>query len=76
MNGNNKSSGSSGGIFWTLLAVAFIVLKVTRLIDWPWVWVLAPIWIPVGIVLAAIVVVLIVVLTKETIRSLERRNRR
>lgn len=76
MNDNNKSSGSSGGIFWTLLAVAFIVLKVTRLIDWPWVWVLAPIWIPAGIVLAAIVVVLIVVLTKETIRSLERRNRR
>lgn len=76
MNDDNKSSGSSGGIFWTLLAVAFIVLKVTRLIDWPWVWVLAPIWIPVGIVLAAIVVVLIVVLTKETIRSLERRNRR
>lgn len=76
MNDNNKSSGSSGGIFWTLLTVAFIVLKVTHLIDWPWVWVLAPIWIPVGIVLAAIVVVLIVVLTKEAIRSLERRNRR
>lgn len=76
MNDNNKSNCSTDGIFWTLLAVAFIVLKVTHLIDWPWVWVLAPIWIPVGIVLAAIVVVLIVVLTKETIRSLERRNRR
>jgi len=72
MNDNNKSSG----IFWTLLSVAFIVLKVTHLIDWPWVWVLAPIWVPAGIALAAIVVVLIVVLTKETIRSLERRTRR
>ena len=30
MNDNNKSSGSSGGIFWTLLAVAFIVLKRSR----------------------------------------------
>lgn len=75
MNDNNKSSGSSGGIFWTLLAVAFIVLKVTHLIDWPWVWVLTPIWIPTGIVLAAIVVVLIVVLTKEALRALERRRR-
>ena len=75
MNDNNKSSGSSGGIFWTLLAVAFIVLKVTHLIDWPRVWVLAPIWIPVGIVLAAIVIVLIVVLTKEALRALERRRR-
>ena len=52
MNDNNKSSG----IFWTLLAVAFIVLKVTHLIDWPWVWLLASIWIPTGTVLAAIVV--------------------
>lgn len=76
MNNNNKSSGSTGGIFWMLLAVAFIVLKVTHLIDWPWVWVLAPIWIPTGIVLAAIVIVLIVVLTKEALRALERRSRR
>lgn len=75
MNDNNKNSGRSGGIFWTLLAVAFIVLKVTHLIDWPWVWVLAPIWIPAAIALTAIVIVLIVVLTKEAIRSLERRNR-
>lgn len=75
MNDNNKSSGGTGGIFWTLLAVAFIVLKVTHLIDWPWVWVLAPIWIPVGIVLAAIVIVLIVVLTKEALRALEGRRR-
>lgn len=75
MNDNNKSNGSSGGIFWTLLAVAFIVLKVTHLIDWPWVWVLAPIWIPAGIALAAIVVVLTVVVTKETLRALERRKR-
>lgn len=74
MNDNNKSSGSTGVIFWTLLAVAFIVLKVTHLIDWPWVWVLAPIWIPVGIVLAAIVIVLIVVLAKEALRALERRR--
>ena len=74
MNDNNKSNCSTGGIFWTLLAVAFIVLKVTHLIDWPWVWVLAPIWIPVGIVLAAIVIVLIVVLTKEALRALERRR--
>ena len=72
---DNKSSGSTGGIFWTLLAVAFIVLKVTHLIDWPWVWALAPIWIPVGIVLAAIVIVLIVVLTKEALRALEGRRR-
>lgn len=75
MNEKNNNSGSTGGIFWTLLAVAFIVLKVTHLIDWPWVWILAPIWIPAAIALAAIVVVMIVVLTKEALRALKRRNR-
>lgn len=39
-----------------LLAVAFIVLKLTGVIAWSWWWVLAPIWIPLGIgVLYAIV---------------------
>lgn len=74
---NERNNTTAGGIgFCGLLAVAFIVLKLTGVINWSWLWVLAPIWIPTGIVLAAIVVVLIVVLTKETIRSLERRNRR
>ena len=27
-----------------LLAVAFIVMKIVHVIDWSWVWVLAPIW--------------------------------
>ena len=70
---NNKSSGRSGGVFCTLLAVAFIVLKVTHLIDWPWVWVLAPIWAPVGIFLAALVVVVIAALIKRASDELNRR---
>lgn len=28
-----------------LLVVLFIALKLTHQIDWPWVWVLAPMWI-------------------------------
>lgn len=41
---NKKSSG--GGIGFTgLLTIAFIVLKLTHVIDWSWWWVLSPIWI-------------------------------
>jgi len=41
---NKKSSG--GGIgFTSLLTIAFIVLKLTHVIDWSWWWVLSPIWI-------------------------------
>lgn len=37
--------------FGGLLAIVFIVLKLTKTIAWSWLWVLAPIWIPIGIAL-------------------------
>ena len=68
---NERNNTTVGGIgFCGLLAVAFIVLKLTGVINWSWLWVLAPIWIP-----TIIVTVLIVVLVKETLRALERRRR-
>lgn len=37
----------SGGMgFVSVLVLIFIVLKLTGLIDWSWVWVLSPVWIP------------------------------
>lgn len=44
------------GGFTTLLAIAFIVLKLCNVITWSWLWVLAPLWIPVTIVIFAIAV--------------------
>lgn len=46
------SAAASGGIGFTgLLAVAFIVLKLTGAISWSWWWVLAPLWLPVALLL-------------------------
>lgn len=39
-----------GGIFLPLLAILFIALKLTDYIDWSWLWVLSPIWLPIAIV--------------------------
>lgn len=36
----------SGIGFCGLLAIVFIVLKLIGIINWSWVWVLAPLWIP------------------------------
>ena len=36
---------SMGGLFPTLLTIAFIVLKLIGYINWSWVWVLSPLWI-------------------------------
>lgn len=39
------------------LFLVFLVLKLTETIDWPWLWVTAPLWIPVTI--AALIIALI-----------------
>ena len=31
----------------TLLLVAFIILKLCHVIEWSWLWVLSPLWIPI-----------------------------
>lgn len=52
---------SGGGIgFSGLLAIVFIVLKLTHVIDWSWWWVLAPIWMPFALALVIIAIVIIV----------------
>ena len=51
----HKTTVNAGMGFTGFLALAFIVLKLTHVINWSWLWVLAPIWIS-----AVISVVLIV----------------
>jgi len=51
---NNTSSGAGTG-FSGLLAIVFIVLKLLGVINWSWWWVLAPIWIPLVIVLLILI---------------------
>ena len=42
----------SGGVgFCGLLTIAFIILKLCDVIDWSWLWVLAPLWIPTVLVI-------------------------
>ena len=43
---NNKNNASSGGLgLASVLTVVFVVLKLVGVIDWKWIWVLAPLWI-------------------------------
>jgi phosphoglycerol transferase MdoB-like AlkP superfamily enzyme len=56
----SKNSSSGGLNFTSLLLVAFIVLKLTHVIDWSWWWVLSPVWIPIAIFLAIIAAAYIV----------------
>lgn len=72
MNNDSNNSSKAGGIgFLGLLALIFITLKLTGVIAWSWLWVLAPLWIPTALVIVILVVALIVLLVKEVARRSE-----
>ena len=59
---DNKSTVSGISIgFSGLLAILFITLKLTGVITWSWLWVLAPIWIPFVIVVFILIIAGIVI---------------
>lgn len=53
------SSSRSGLSTWDVLLIVFIVLKLIGVINWGWGWVLAPLWIPVVIVIIGFLISLI-----------------
>lgn len=57
---NNKSGMGCVGFFVGLLQAAFIVMKIAGVIEWSWLWVLAPVWIYAGICLLIITLALII----------------
>lgn len=67
---DRKSSSSSGGIgFCGLLAIVFIVLKLTGFITWPWGWVLAPLWLPVVVVLSVLAIIAVVLFAIDRVKG-------
>ena len=72
---NNVSSSSSGGIgFVGLLTIAFIVLKLTGVVNWSWLWVLSPLWISAALTLTILLIVGIVVLSIYLADKSKRKN--
>lgn len=56
---SNKKSGCSVSL--PLVTLILVILKLTGVIDWSWVWVTSPIWIPIALVLFILFVALGVV---------------
>ena len=54
------NENSSGGIgFCGLLTIVFIVLKLLKVISWSWLWVLAPLWIPISVAVLIFIIAII-----------------
>lgn len=56
MNNKGKSAGGGMGIC-SVLTIVFIVLKLTGVIDWKWVWVLAPTLIPLALIVVGLLLI-------------------
>ena len=63
---SNSSSSSSGIRFTGLLTVVFITLKLTKVIDWSWWWVMSPLLIPAATVLVLLLVIGVIAFMKNS----------
>ena len=61
----DKTTVRIGINFAEALGVVFIVLRLCGVIDWSWVWVLAPIWVPICLWLLAVRIAFIVAARKR-----------
>ena len=59
MSGNNNSSRSSGIGVLGLLGVAFVILKLDKVIDWSWWWVTLPFWGGLVLILIGFIIVIL-----------------
>lgn len=67
MNENKPVVVNGGSVgFCGLLTLVFIVLKLCKVISWSWLWVLAPLWIPVGIVLVICIIAALIAIVVDT----------
>ncbi len=70
---SNLSISSSGIGFFGLLAIVFIVLKLTNFITWSWVCVLSPLWGGFVILLCIMFIFIIIFTINWSFNSLKRK---
>ena len=61
MSSKNTNNGSTtySISFSSILTLIFIVLKLCKIINWSWIWVLAPTWIPIILVILIFIAIII-----------------
>ena len=57
-----------------ILGVLFVAFKLAGVIAWPWVWVLAPFWVPLALMVAFFVVIVIVSVVNVLIEMVRERE--
>ena len=64
---NNKQTVTTSFPIASILAIVFVVLKLTNNVDWSWWWVLSPLWMPLAIIAILFAVIFILLFVKSVI---------
>lgn len=59
---------NSSGILCPLLTTLFVGLKLTGYIEWSWVWVLSPIWLPFAFALIIVICAILIAMVAEIVK--------
>jgi hypothetical protein len=62
---SNNTSASGGIGFPGLLTVLFVGLKLTGYINWPWLWILSPMWISLLLAIVILGIAFIILLLQK-----------
>lgn len=65
MNRNSERLGS-GLTVPTIVTLVFVILKLCHVIDWRWIWVLAPIWMTFALAMLVLFVVVLIEAIRRT----------
>ena len=65
---DNKPVINVGGGLCNMLFITFLVLKLTKVIDWSWWWITCPLWGGLVIVLAITAIIALVYILAEMIK--------
>ena len=66
---NKKITVNFGGGGF-LLAIIFLILKLTHVIEWEWIWIFSPIWIPLALGLVLLLLYYFVILIVAVIAAI------
>ncbi len=55
----SKEAASSSTSVSFIVGIVFVTLKLTNLLDWSWVWVLSPFWIPFALFFGVFLLVIL-----------------
>lgn len=68
-NKKTTNTANSGMKFCDVLLIVFVVLKLCKVINWSWWWVLSPFWIPLSLAILYLIIIGIIYLIRKAKRK-------